>query len=99
MELLEADLANSRSENDIAQTCITRGNDLLATYKNAVQELIAERQSTVELFQYQHFPNAEAINCQVSHFYQHLVKLEGEVDFLKLRLYKKTQVSEDDPWK
>ena len=56
MELLEADLANSCSQNDIAQTCITRGNDLLATYKNAVQELIAERQSTVELFQNQHFP-------------------------------------------
>ena len=55
MELLEADLANCRSQNDIAQTCITRGNDLLATYKNAVQELIAERQSTVELFQNQHF--------------------------------------------
>ena len=42
---LPTDIAFVRSQNDVAESCISRGDVLLTTYQNAIQELITARES------------------------------------------------------
>ena len=48
---LTNDMAFVRSQNAVAQSCISRGDVLLTTYQNAIQELITERESLFHTFQ------------------------------------------------
>ena len=48
---LTTDTAFVRSQNGVAQSCISRGDVLLTTYQNAIQELITERESLSHTFQ------------------------------------------------
>ena len=48
---LTTDMAFVRSQNDVAQICISRGDVLLTTYQNAIQELITARKSLFHTFQ------------------------------------------------
>ena len=48
---LTTDIQFVRSQNDVAQSCISPGDVLLTTYQNAIQELITARESLFHTFQ------------------------------------------------
>ena len=61
---LRTDLALSRSQTAVAQSCISRGNILIAVYQNTVQELITEQDTMMRTLI--NFADCSLIKQQIS---------------------------------
>ena len=86
---LTSDLAFVRSQNDVAQSCISRGDVLLTTYQNAIQELITERDSLFHTFQCTSSIKIDILRHQISQLTSKMNKLSSPAvisKFLAARL-------------
>ena len=74
---LTTDMAFVRSQNDVVQSCISRGDVLLTTYQNAIQELITERESLFHTFQCTSYIEIDILRHQISQLTLEMNKLSS----------------------
>ena len=74
---LETDIAFVRSQNDVARSCTSRGDVLLTTYQNAIQELITGRESLFHTFQCTSSIEIDILRHQISQLTLEMNKLSS----------------------
>ena len=76
---MQLQLILCKSQNDVAQSCISRG-DVLIGYQNAIQELVTERDTIFRTFQFAMFTNpvkGPLLNQQISKLKEEVNELES----------------------